>query len=346
MTRPPARPTIADVARRAGVSIAAVSFAVNGRAGVGEETRRRILAAAEELGWRPSAPARALTSARAGAVGLVLARALGVLETDPFFIRFLAGIERGLAPHDEALLLQVADSPAEEIDPGAYVRLVAAGRVDGFLLTDVRLDDPRFALVAGLGVPAVVAGRPGPDCPFPAVETDHAAGMAAMVDALSARGHERIGFVGGFAHYEHVMRRRSEWEAGLARAGLAPGPAAHADLADPDARAATARVLEARPSAVVYTSDLLAMGGLAAARERGLRVPEDLAVAGFDDSPMAAIADLASVRIDYAGLGEAAAAALMALVLGEPPPPFRPARAEPVVRGSIAAGLSRARRGE
>jgi DNA-binding LacI/PurR family transcriptional regulator len=233
----------------------------------------------------------------------------------------------------------VADSPAERIDPASYVRLVAAGRVDGFVLTDVRLDDPRFELLAGLGVPAVVAGRPGPDCPFPAVETDHAAGMAAMVDTLVARGHERIGFVGGFAHYEHVMRRRREWERALATAGLPDGPAAHAALDDPDARAATARVLDARPSAVVYTSDLHAMAGLAAARERGLGVPDDLSVTGFDDSAMAAVADLASVRVDYAGFGEAAAATLMAQVRGEPLPAFRPEPAVPVLRGSIRAGL-------
>ncbi|HWT21907.1 MAG TPA: LacI family DNA-binding transcriptional regulator, partial [Solirubrobacteraceae bacterium] len=228
MTRPPPRPTIADVARRAGVSTAAVSFAVNGRAGVAEETRRRILAAAEEIGWRPSAPARALTSARAGAVGLVLARALGQLEADPFFIRFLAGVERGLAPHDEALLLQVHDAPDGAADADAYVRLFAAGRVDGFLLTDVRFGDARFPLLAGHGVPAVVAGRPAEPCPFPALETEHAAGMAAMVAHLLALGHERIGFVGGLAQFEYVARRRAEWEGGLKAAGLRPGPAAHA----------------------------------------------------------------------------------------------------------------------
>src|SRR5688572_16562941 len=83
------RPTISDVARRVGVSRAAVSFAVNGRPGVGDETRTRILRAAEELGWRPSSPARALTRARAGTVGLVLARESDQLEVDAFFIRFL-----------------------------------------------------------------------------------------------------------------------------------------------------------------------------------------------------------------------------------------------------------------
>ncbi len=96
-------------------------------------------------------------------------------------------------------------------------------------------------------------------------------------------------------------------------------------------------MLDARPTAVVYTSDLLAMSGLAEARARGLRVPADLSVAGFDDSSMAAVSDLASVRIDYAGLGEAAAGTLMAQVLGLPAPGFTPAPAEQVPRGSVGA---------
>src|SRR5688572_22511914 len=123
------RPTIDDVAARAGVSPAAVSFAMNDRPGVGEETRVRILAAAEELGWRPSVHARALSESRARAIGLLLARPLEQLEVDPFFVRFLAGVERTLARTDHALVLRVSDEPA---DVGAYRRL--SGRVDGFLL--------------------------------------------------------------------------------------------------------------------------------------------------------------------------------------------------------------------
>src|SRR4051794_33851730 len=94
---PRRRPTIADVARRAGVSSAAVSFAVNNRPGVSSETRERIVAAARELGWRPSASARALTEARSRAIGLILARDPARMELDSFFVRFLSGIERTLA---------------------------------------------------------------------------------------------------------------------------------------------------------------------------------------------------------------------------------------------------------
>src|SRR3954471_5552163 len=127
------RPTIDDVAARAGVSAAAVSFAMNGRPGVAEETRLRILAAAEELSWRPSASARALTEARARAVGLLLSRSVDQLEVDPFFVRFLAGVERALGGSDHDLVLRVT----ENVDLGAYGRLAGAGRVDAFLLCDV-----------------------------------------------------------------------------------------------------------------------------------------------------------------------------------------------------------------
>jgi len=339
--KPPRRPTIADVARRAGVSPTAVSFAVNGRPGVGEATRRRILGAAEELGWRPSAHARALMEARARVVGLVLAREPEQLQVDAFFVRFLAGVERALARADYALLLQVR--PVGEHVPAldAYARLAAGSRVDGFLLTDVATEDPRFALLERLGVPAVVAGHPVGPCPFPAVETEHAAGMRAVVEHLVALGHRDVGFVGGDARLEHVQVRRRMWEEALRDAGLPPGPAAFAAPSDdPRGTAAAGRVLDAprRPTAVVFTSDALAMAGLGAARERGLRVPQDVSVCGFDDSPLAGLAlpGLTSVRVDYLAFGEAAAALLLARVLERPPPAWAPAPPQLVVRGSSA----------
>jgi LacI family repressor for deo operon, udp, cdd, tsx, nupC, and nupG len=334
-----ARPTIADVAARAGVSPAAVSFAMNDRPGVAEPTRRRILAAADELGWRPSAHARALTEARARAIGLVLARPTVQLELDPFFLRFLAGVETALARADHALVMRVtAATNGPEL--GLYERLAAAGQVDGFLLTDPELDDPRFELLAATGLPVVVAGNPVSPCPFPFVETDHARGIAAMVEHLLALGHRHVAFVGGFDRYEHVQARLRVWHETLAAAGVEPGPVAHANPGDPAGTTATARVLAAapRPTAIVFGSDVLAVGGLGAARERGIEVPRELSIGGFDDSPLAALASppLTSVRVDYAGFGEAAAAALLASIAGEPAPEFRPAPPELVVRASSA----------
>src|SRR3954470_6532742 len=151
---PRRRPTIADVARRAGVSAAAVSFAVNDRPGVSSGTRERILAAARELGWQPSASARALTEARTRAVALVLARSAAQLEGDSFFLRFLSGIQSALTAADYALLLQIVPGDVSLALP-AYERLAAAGRVDGFLLTDVEAQDPRFALLSAAAVPVV-----------------------------------------------------------------------------------------------------------------------------------------------------------------------------------------------
>src|SRR3954447_8598266 len=207
---PRRRPTIADVARRAGVSAAAVSFAVNDRPGVSPETRERILAAARELGWRPSASARALTEARTRAIGLVLVRDAEQLELDAFFVRFLSGIERALTAADYALLLQLVPGDAAAALP-AYERLAAAGRVDGFLLTDVEVDDPRFALLEPAGVPVVLAGHPVGRCPFPWVETRHGGGRPPPVEHLAGLGHERIGFFGGRANFEHVQVRLAHW---------------------------------------------------------------------------------------------------------------------------------------
>ena len=331
------RPTIADVARSAGVSPAAVSFAVNGRPGVGAATRARILRAAAELGWHPSAHARALTDARARAVGLVLARDPAELEADAFFVRFLSGLERTLAPRDNALLLQLVPA-VTGVDTGAYERLAASGRVDGFILTDVERDDPRIAVVEAAGLPAVVAGHPGAGCPLPWVETEHGRGMRAAARHLAGLGHERIGLLAGPAALDYVQVRAEHWRDAVASAGCEPYPIVHAEPGAPPA-AAAARALATGATAVGATSDVLALSLVAAARAQGRRVPEDLSVTGFDDSALAALAapPLTSVRVDYAEFGAVAAAALLVAIGGEELPRARLSEPRLVVRASTAA---------
>ncbi len=219
----------------------------------------------------------------------------------------------------------------------AYERLAAAGRVDGFLLTDVELDDPRFALLRSAGIPVVLAGRPVGECPFPWVETRHEEGMAAPVEHLAALGHERIGFFGRRADFEHVQVRLERWREAVEDAGLEEGLVVHAD--DGDAAAAAAVVLAGEPTAVVCASDVLALALVVAARERGLDVPGDLSVTGFDDSPLAVLASppLTSVRVDYAEFGEAAAGALLAAIGVAAAPDYAPAAPELILRASTAA---------
>jgi DNA-binding LacI/PurR family transcriptional regulator len=336
---PRRRPTIADVARRAGVSPALVSFAVNDRPGVADDTRSRILEAAKELGWRPSASARALTEARTRTIGLVLSRGVDQLELDSFFVRFLSGVERTLSREDYALLLQLVPTPDRASALAAYERLAAGGRVDGFLLTDSQLEDPRLPLLEAAGLPVVIAGRPVGATRFPWLETDHDLGVAAAVEHLIELGHVRIAFLGGSESYEHVHRRLARWSEALSRAGLEPGTAAFAGT---DLAAGAHTVLDGAPTAVVCASDMHAMAVLAAAGERGLAVPRDLSVIGFDDSLLAALSSpaLTSVRVDYAEFGAAATAALLASINGSEPPTFIPSAPTLEVRAST----SRARR--
>jgi DNA-binding LacI/PurR family transcriptional regulator len=331
---PRRRPTIADVARRAGVSAAAVSFAVNDRPGVSSVTRARILAAARDLGWQPSASARALTEARTRAIGLVLARSAAQLEGDTFFVRFLAGIEQVLTAADYALLLQIVPGEASAALP-AYQRLAAAGRVDGFLLTDVEADDPRFALLSATGIPVVLAGRPVGRSPFPWLETRHDEGIAPAVAHLAELGHDRIGFLCGRPEFDHQRVREDAWRSALDSAGLPPGPLGHVVF---DARAAALTVLREEPTAVICASDALAVELYLAARSLGVAIPEDLSVVGFDDSALAGYASpaLTSVRVDYAEFGAAAATALLAAIAGEPVPDYSPSVPELVVRASTA----------
>ena len=199
---------------------------------------------------------------------------------------------------DYALLLQLVPGGATAALP-AYERLAAAGRVDGFLLTDVEAGDPRFPLLAASGIPVVVAGRPEDgDCPFPWLETRHDEGMAAPVRHLVELGHHSIAFFGGREDFEHVKVRVGSWRATLAASGLPEGPVVH--VSD-DPAVAARKVLDAEPTAVVCASDVLALAVVVAAHDRGLRVPEDVSVTGFDDSPVAALvlarADLGAGRL-------------------------------------------------
>jgi DNA-binding LacI/PurR family transcriptional regulator len=312
------RPTIADVANRAGVSKGSVSFALNGRPGLAQATVDKILAAADELGWRPSNRARSLSVSKAFARGLVITRDPAVLSSDPFFPAFIAGVESVLSTRGQALVLQVVTAGESEAD--GYRRLAQDGRVDGVFLSDLRHDDPRIELLVDLGLPAVTLNRPDGESPFPAVTLDDRPGTSAVVEHLLELGHTRIAHVAGPPAFVHATARSSAFVATLAAAGLKPAAVEASDFTAAGGIEATRRLLALPkpPTAIFYANDRMAIAGLGAAQAAGLTVPDDLSIAGFDDSELAEYVHpgLTTVRADPFRFGEAAAQTLNQLVDG------------------------------
>ncbi|GLZ34814.1 LacI family transcriptional regulator [Lentzea sp. NBRC 105346] len=307
------RPTIKDIATRAGVSKGAVSLALNGRPGVSDATRERVLSVASSLGYRPSSTARALSSASADAVGLVLARPARTLGAESFFFQLIAGIQAELSM---ALLLQVVDSHEAEIE--LYRRWWAEHRVDGVFLVDLRVDDPRVPLVESLGLPAVVVGGAGHHGNLTSVWADDAKAMTSVVSYLLSLGHKRIARVAGLPSLLHTARRDAAFQA------AAPGGViVSADYTDERGAAATRELLTGaqRPTAIVYDNDVMAVAGAGVAAELGVAVPAELSIVAFDDSPLCRLIHppLTALTRDTFAFGARAARALLAVLSGARP---------------------------
>jgi LacI family repressor for deo operon, udp, cdd, tsx, nupC, and nupG len=331
------KPTISDVAARAGVSKGLVSFALNDRPGVSSATKARILAVVAELGFTPSHIARALSASKTSAFGLVLARRPEMLRADPFFPPFIAGVEQAIAPTGVSLVLRfVPDAQAERAAYGEF----AHGRVDGVIVTDVRRRDPRPGWLSGLGLPAVTLNRASGRSVLPAVCLDDGPGVLQAVQHLVALGHRRIAQVGGPGVYQHVQHRRRLWEQALTDAGLPTHQYIETDFTAAIGARATAELLDSAgpPTAVLYGSDLMAMAGMAEAERRGMVIPDDLSVIGFDDSELSAHLHppLTTIRTDSFGWGRAAAEVLVSLVEGGLAPDVHLPAAQLVLRQSTA----------
>jgi len=332
------RATIADIAKRAGLSKGAVSYALNGQPGVSESTRRRVLALAAELGWRPNSAARALSASRAGAFGLVLARPASTLGVEPFFMKLISGMETTLAARSIALQLQVvADHEAEM---AAYRRWWAERRVDGIFLVDLRLDDQRVPVLEELGLPAVVIGGPGHHGRLPAVWSDDAAAMAMVVEYLTALGHRRIARVAGLPGLLHTELRSEAFDQVARRLGLEWAVTVTTDYSAEEGGHTTRRLLggATRPTAILYDNDVMAVAGLSVAHEMGVDVPRDLSIVAWDDSVLCEIVHpaLTALSRDITAYGAHAAERLFELVESGTVSDFEDAMPRLATRGSTS----------
>ena len=318
-----APPTLEQVAALAGVSRATVSRVVNGSPKVSPEVRAQVERAVAKLGYVPNRAARSLVTRRAGSVALVVSEPHARFFSEPFFAGMVRGVSGALAETGVQLLLLIAqDLP----DRGRLERYMVGGHVDGVLLASLHGDDPLPATLERAGVPAVLVGRPAADRGAPAsyVDADNRGGARAAVAHLAARGRRRIATVSGPLDMGVGLDRLDGYRDGLAAAGLAadPGLVEPGDFTEEGGAAATARLL-ARPGppvdAVFAASDLMAAGALRALRAAGRRVPEQVAVVGFEDSAVARYAQppLTTVRQPIEEMGRQATRLLLAKVAGE-----------------------------
>lgn len=290
--------TLEAVARVANVSRATVSRVVNGDRRVRDETRSAVEAAVRDLDYVPNRAARSLVTKRSGSVGVVIPEPTAQLFGDPFFPRVLRGISEALAEEELQLVLLMPEVRADEVRVEGYL---AAGHVDGVLLISLHGSDPLPEDLRARGIPVVVGGRP-PSAGITYVDVDNQRGAGMAVQHLLANGRRRVATIAGPQDMPAGADRLAGYHEALGTAGL-PVDERLVEIADfslEGGRSAMERLLARAPGvdALFVASDLMAMGALATLQAAGRRVPEDVAVVGFDDSPLAAQAHppLSSVR--------------------------------------------------
>ncbi|TDD49290.1 LacI family transcriptional regulator [Kribbella antibiotica] len=312
------RVTISDLARQLQISKASVSYALNGRAGVSDETRQRVLDLAEELGFHPNSAAVALSASRTRTIGIVIARDPTLISTEAFYMRTLVGIEQYLNEVDSSLLLRLTGENGEDLD--VLRRWSRQGRVDGFVLFDEHQNDPRIPLLKELGVPCVVVSSNAPDDGVGRLISQPEETVTLLLDHLAELGHRDIAHVSGPFHFIHEQLRVQLLREHAAARGITvrhiEGNYRYDDGADHTRRLLTG---PDRPTAVVLGNDLMAVAALRVTAELGIDVPGEVSILAWDDSPLCELAGPGITAVDQQTMerGRAAADLLLRLAGGQ-----------------------------
>ncbi|MEU7582125.1 LacI family DNA-binding transcriptional regulator [Streptomyces sp. NPDC041068] len=309
------RPTLEEVAARAGVGRGTVSRVINGSPRVSERTRAAVEEAVAELGYVPNTAARALAANRTDSIAVVVPEPESRFFAEPYFSDIIHGVGQALADTDMQLLLTFAGGDRERRRLAQYL---AAHRVDGVLLVSVHADDPLPDLLEQLEIPAVISGRRSADETLASVDSDNFAGARAAVGHLLERGRRSIATITGRLDVYGAQRRLDGYRDALEGAGREADEAliAQGDFTEEGGRRAMAELLERVPAldAVFAGSDVMAAGARQVLRAAGRRIPEDVALVGFDDSAIARHMDppLTSVRQPITEMGRTMTDVLLA----------------------------------
>ncbi len=309
--------TLEDIARLAGVSRSTVSRVVNNHPSVRAEVRERVWQVIREVGYQPHAAARSLATRRSEIIGLVIPEAVSTLFTDPFFPLLIRGITDACYEHGYHLMLALFSTPDQEAD--LYNRLLKSRYLDGVVLASTRVDDPLVGRLLNDGIPFVSVGRHD-DARVSYVDVDNVAGARMAVDHLIRQGHARVATITGPLNMAAGRDRLEGYRMALMSHHIAVDEryVVEGDFTENGGMVGMSRLLalDERPSAVFVASDTMAMGALRAIRQAGMRVPEDIALVGFDDVPQAAYLDppLTTVRQPIERMGAMAVRLLVDII--------------------------------
>jgi LacI family transcriptional regulator len=308
-------PTIRDVAKAAGVSVGTVSKALNKTGTIAPETRSRVIEAAEKLQFRPNTLAKSLQSGLSGTVGPISSDSFG-----RFTMPIMEGLEAVLAPLGMGVFMcNATDDPTRE---AAHVEQLLAKQVDGIIVTARRSDRRPGVHLSGLGIPVIhVYARSDDDDGLTFLPDDHG-GAVMAVQHLAEIGRRRIAHITGPAHFEAVQLRRMGYLAALTTSGLAPGDILIGKWTEEWGREAVAQLYgpgRSNPDALFCGNDQIARGAADALREMGRRVPDDVAIVGFDNWGVMAEAarpPLTSIDMNLPGLGAGAGRCMARMIDG------------------------------
>jgi DNA-binding LacI/PurR family transcriptional regulator len=316
------RPTLEAVAARAGVGRGTVSRVVNGSTNVSARAREAVLSAIEDLGYVPNRAARSLVTRRTDCIALVVSESEERVFAEPFFAGVVRGASAQIAGTTFQLWLAMITSSTDRSRLGRHL---TAQHVDGAMLLSIHGDDTLPRLLEDRGLPTVLGGRPTGFAPTSYVDVDNQAGARLAVDHLLARGRRRIATIAGPQDMTAGVARIEGYRDALRDVGLLDGSeelVAYGRFGEASGRVAMQELLSRRPDidAVFAASDPMAFGAMRAIRQAGRRIPDDIAVVGFDGSPASGNTEppLTTVHQPAEAMGRHMARLLMALIGGEP----------------------------